>query len=958
MKRNMRKSLVVLFVLAFSFSGSVFAQIGTTAAKKTDLNTPIPLDRKVITGTLDNGLTYYIRENKLPEGRAEFHLALKAGSILETDAEVGLAPFTEHMAFNGTKYYPGNQMIDLLEKKGITFGREINAYTGFDQTVYQLTLTQTTPEYLKLGFEVLDGWASGLLMDGKEIDSERGVIIEEWRGRLGVGERFRVATWPITLKGSKYADRLPIGTLKNLQEFKHETIRGFYNEWYRPDLMAIILVGDFNGKEMEKQVKEIFGAIPKRENPKEREYFGIPNNVEPLIAIASDKEATSTSLSFFWKHDNKPTKTIGDYRTQHIVNNLFTGMLNARLGELAEKADCPFRRARVGRMNLYSPLVNVFLVDAAPKDNLSAIKSFQTALTELARVRQHGFLEVELERQKDEVLSAYERYANEESKTQSSRFASEYVNLFLDEEPAPGARAELRYVQDLMEGITLEEINALAKEWMTKENFVFELTGPEKADEKLPTEKDILNLYNNFFTLNTEQWVDNYVEEPLVAEELTPAAITKRFSKNLNDSLTYTEVTLANGVKVVMLPTNYKNDQIIMSSYSPGGNSLYGDDKVSAFTYAANIIDQSGLGNFTSSQLEKKLKGKQVGSTPGISELSESINGSSTPKDVETMFELTYMYFKSPRKDEETFDRITKNLKTQVRLMDANPQVAFMKKLLEVAYPGYTRAIKSSLPTIEDVEKMTLDEIYDIYTDRFKDASDFTFFFIGNFEVDELLPLVQKYLGNLPSINREEKWIDRSVPFAKGKGAYIVEKGVDKQGILYMMSEQSYEWNEQENIKVTALGRTLGITVREIIREKMGGTYSPSVQLSIEKLPNPKFGFIAAIQCDPDKAKKIEKETLKIVKNYTKKGTDAETLAKVKEQMIAEYKKNYSQENGFWLGALMNHYNEGRNLPRTIAEFEAAVNNITIDDIRATAAKYLQMTDYVSVTLKPEKAKK
>lgn len=955
MKKNMKRNVVVLFVLLFSLSGNVFAQFGATqGAKKTDMNAPIPLDKKVITGKLDNGLTYYIRENKKPEGRAEFQLALKAGSILETEAEVGLAHFTEHMAFNGTKYYPGNEMVDLLEKKGMTFGREINAYTGFDQTVYTLTLTQTTPEYLQIGFNVLDGWASGLLMDAKEIDSERGVIIEEWRGRLGAAERLREATWAVTLKDSKYKDRLPIGTLKNLQEFKHETIRNFHKEWYRPDLMAVILVGDFNGKEMEKKVKEIFGAIPKRENPKERVYYGIPDNKEPLIAIASDKEATTTSMSFFWKHPKVETKTLNDYRQQYLVNGLFNGILNARFSELAENKDCPFRGASVFYGSYYSPTGDVFYASARPKDNNTAATTFKTVLTELQRVKQHGFLEAELERQKDYILTKYEQYANEESKTNSSSFASEYVDHFIEGTPAPGAKVEYRYVKEWIEGVTLEEVNAMAEKWITKENFVFELTGPEKAGEKLPTEKDILNMYNNFFTEKTEPWVDNYVEEPLIAEELTLANITKRTQ---NNTIGFTEVTLSNGVKVVMLPTEYKNDQILMAAHSPGGNSLYPDEKLIPAAFAANIIDQSGLGNFTNSQLMKKLKAKNVSCTPSIAELSEGISGQSTPKDVETLFELTYLFFKAPRKDAETFERVTNNLKTQIRLMDANPQIAFFKKIFASAYPE-SRRIAKMYPTLEDIDKMTLDEVYDIYTDRFKDASDFTFFFVGNFDVETLLPYIQKYLGNLPSINRNESWKDTSTPFAKGKVQATVEKGVDKQGRLMMLKEMDYLWNDQENIKISALSKTLEITVREIIREKIGGTYSPYTNLSIEKLPSPQITLTVLIDCDPDNAKKIEKETVKIIKGYTKKGTDENTLNKVKEQMIAEYKKNYSQENGFWLNSLYNHFTEKRQLPRSIEEYEKAVMSITNEDIKAEAAKYLQMDNYVSVTLRPEKVKK
>ena len=516
----MKKSLLTMLLL-LAVAATSFAQLGNTAAKsakKSDLTAQVPVDKKVRIGHLDNGFTYYIRANKKPENIVQFRLVTNAGSILEEDDQQGLAHFCEHMAFNGTEHYKGNKMISILQSNGIEFGRGINAYTGFDQTVYYVELPSDKPDMVEMGFKILDGWAGKLLFDPDEIEHERGVIHEEWRGGQGAQDRLRKATFPIMLKGSKYAERLPIGLEEVILNFKREAIVRFFNDWYRPDLQAVIIVGDIDVDEMEAKVKQYFSSHPKKINPRPRLEFDIPKNVEPLIAIATDKEATNIDLTMFWKHDKAPQGTVGDYR-QSLVRNLINGMLTSRFKELCEKSTAPMIAADAGYGGFLGRSCDAFALSAMPKENRIE-DAARLLLTEMKRVDQHGFLESELERQKEEMLANYKKMAKEENKTQSNSFANEYTNHYLDHEVIPGIRQEYRYVQEFLPEITLEEVNAMVSQWITDENLVFYLTAPEKDGVKVPTADAAKKIIAEMKNVNTQPWVDNFNAAPLFDKQL------------------------------------------------------------------------------------------------------------------------------------------------------------------------------------------------------------------------------------------------------------------------------------------------------------------------------------------------------------------------------------------------------------------------------------------------------
>ena len=946
----MKKTFLMMLMVLMSCS-IAFAQLGNKSndsGKKSDLTEKMPIDKKVRIGKLDNGMTYYIRANKKPENRVQFRLVTNAGSVLEDEDQQGLAHFCEHMAFNGTKYFEGNTMISELQKNGIEFGRGINAWTAFDETVYYVDMPTDKPEMIEMGFKILDGWAEGLLFDPDEIEHERGVITEEWRGGLGANERMMKATFPIMLKGSKYAERLPIGQYDIIRNFQRPVIVRFYNDWYRPDLQAVVIVGDIDVKQMEAKVKEYFGKRPASVNPRPRPDFDIPGNTKPLIAIAQDKEATNTTIEMFWKHSKAANTTVGDYR-QSIVRSLINMMLTDRFTELCEKATSPAIAADAGYGGFLGRSCDAFTLYAIPKDGKAAEAS-EFLLKEIARVDAHGFLQVELDRQKEAYLSMMQKSAKEANKTQSVNLAQEYTNNYLEGEPIPGIMQEYKYAKEFVPEITLEEVNEMVKTWITDENFVYYLTAPDKV--KVPSTKDVKKMIKNMKKAKTEPWVDNFKDEPLFDKtlpEVTPS-ITKE-----NTALGYTEYTLPNGIRFIVKKTNYKEDEIRMDSYAWGGTSLYKDEEAFTAQMAASLIDDAGIANFSSSQLSKKLKGQNVGITPDINNLTQGFSGSCSPKDFETMLQLLNLYYEAPRKDQESFDKNIEALKTQIKFIEENPQVVFQKTWFKTIYPNDKRSIV--IPTEEDINKVTLDRAYEIFRERFCDASNQTFFFVGNIN-DEHIALIAKYLNNLPCNGKQkgEKFINRNPEFVKGIVRADAVKGTDNQGILLIYGEtDNFEPTQHNRMVISQLSDALEISALEIIREKMGGTYSPSVQVSASIYPEGEVTWLFYINCDPDNSANVEKAALEILNKYIAQGPDAETLAKVQEQTIAN-RETAMQENGYWMGQIMGsyEYNENRDDNGDLAKFAENVKSVTAQEIQQMAAKFINLKNYAVINLKPE----
>ena len=952
-------------LLAVLFTGTAFAQLpgGEKPAKKSDLNAQVPLDKKVRYGKLENGFTYYIRNNKKPENMIQFRLVSNAGSIMERDDQQGLAHFCEHMAFNGIKGYPHNTMIQKLQEHGVEFGRDINAYTSFDQTVYYVNMPANDPEMVKMGIEILDGWAGNILFDQKEIESERGVIHEEWRGGVGHGDRLRKKTWPIMLKGSLYADRLPIGKEEVIMHFERQSIVDFFNDWYRPDLQAIVIVGDLDGfeyagmkgdKAMEQKVKDVFSShqfLGKQKLP--RLSYEIPDNKEPLVAIATDKEATSTTLEIFWKHKKGPKSTVGAYRTM-LVRRLISMMINERFDELAQKPTAPMMYAGGGYGGFLGREIDVFEVSAAPKDG-RVNETAELLLKVMKQIDDHGFLQAELDRQKEEILSQYTKWAKEENKTQSNSFADEYTNHYLDNEPCPGIRQEWKYAKEFVPEVTLEECNALVKTWITDENIVFYLTAPEKDGVVVPTEQEALNILRNSKNVATEPWVDNFKDEPLFNEPVAQVAPIQTAS---NSTLGYTEYTCPNGVKFVVKKTELKADEILISSFSFGGTALYGDADFYQADNAAEFVDAGGIADFSATQLGKKLKGMNLSISPTIGGNTQGFSGNCSPKDLETTLQLINLYYTAPRKDQEAYEREIENTLQQIKFLLDNPQVAFIDKYIKTAYPNNKRIIR--FPTEEQVRSLDLDRMFEIYRERFAYANNQVFFFVGNVS-DSAVAMIANYLNHLPTLNAvvKDQIIDRTQKFAKGIVHAEAVKGIEKQGMLLMMGQKEVpnaELDTKTEMALHQLGECLSITVTEIIREKNGDAYSPSGAAGSSRSISSDKGaafWQFYIGLDPEKAKKVEKDCIKILKDYMKKGCDQKTLDKVQEQMIVQHDKSV-QNNSWWLGQIRNYYLTGEDGDWQVSEYNKVVKSITVDDIKAVAAKYIDLTNYVVVTLRPE----
>ena len=953
---------IASFLLAIVLCASAFAQLGNNKTEhRSDLSAPVPVDKKVIIGHLDNGFTYYIRDNRKPEQRIQFRLVSNAGSILERDDQQGLAHFCEHMAFNGIKGYPHNTMIQKLQEHGIEFGRGINAWTSFDETVYYVDIPSTDPEMVAMGIEILDGWAGNILFDQQEIESERGVIHEEWRGGVGHGDRMRKKTFPIVFRGSLYADRLPIGKEEVIMNFKRQAIVDFFNDWYRPDLQAIVVVGDlqdfeYNGlkgaKAMEQRVRDVFGQHAKAANPKPRPVFTIEGNLEPLVAIATDKEATSSALAFIWKRPKEPVGTVGDYR-RDLVASLVAMMVNERLGDLCEDPAAPMMAASAGRDGFIARYVREagdFTLSASPKES-RIDEAARLLLTEMRRLDQHGFLLSELERQKEALVSFYTQMAKEADKTESDVLAGEYTRHFLSGEVIPGIRQEWRYAKEFVPEVTLDECNRMISSWITDENLVVYLTAPERDGYRVPAEKDLRNIISDCRQAQTDPWVDTYKESPLFTDDV-PAVTPQRVLHN--DALDYTEYRCPNGVRFVVKKTDFQADEIIFSSQSFGGSSLYSDEDYYLVSNTADLIDASGIAGFTANEVGKKLKGRSLSVSPYIGSEEQGFAGYAAPKDLETALQLVCLYYSAPRTDPNVFARTTEQLRSQIKLVTDNPQVAFAQTYLRTVYPDDRRRVL--IPTEAQIASLDPDRALQIFRERFHDASGQVFFFTGNIS-DADIDLIARYLNHLPAdgSQRAERYIDRTPVFARGIVHGEAVKGIERQGMLIVQGEMDVDATKldpQTRVALDVLSNALEITTLEIIREKNGDAYSPSAGISYQRMPRGQVSWQFTIGCDPDKIQKIERDCLDILRQYQKRGCDEKTLAKAKEQMIVNYGTN-RQSNGYWNGQIASAYSfdEDRDY---LARYEEMVRSVTAKQLRNLAKKYINLKNYAAVSLRPE----
>ena len=952
MKKNLH--LIAVGALSFALAQPAIAQKkanaktpATKTAAKPVASQTLPNDPNVKIGKLPNGLVYYIRKNVEPKNRAELYLGNKIGSLMENEEQLGLAHFTEHMAFNGTTDFPKNEIINYLQKAGVRFGADLNAYTGFNQTVYQLPIPTDSAEVFKTGFKILANWAGKVTMDGKEIDNERGVIIEEDRQRgKNAQQRMSNQLLPFLLGDSQYAKRIPIGKVEVLQNFTHDKIRNFYKDWYRPNLQSVIAVGDFDVNEVEKLIIANFSELKNPANEKARTYYNIPDNVEPLIKIAVDKEQPYNVAQVIYKQKQGPIKTEADYRLQ-MVQGMVNNMLGARLTEITQKGNAPFLFAQ----SSYAPYqgglvwgVSALQTIAVAKSGAELKQALVAALAENERMAKFGFTAGELETVKKKMEAGIEKQFREKDKTKSAAYVQQYLDNFLVGTAIPSAEHTYELSKKLLQNITLTEINVAAKAMVTKTNQIVVVQAPEKEKENLPTEAALLAAIKTAGN-GVTAYVDNTVNKPLIAQAPKAGTIV---NETKNDKVGVTTLTLSNGVKVVLKPTDFKNDQVIFTSFGKGGASLASnDDFISAEN--ANLIAQSGVGDFNPTQLTKYLAGKNVSAGAYVDDLYQGFSGSASPKDLETAFQLIYARATNPRKDVEIFNKNISDFKVITANKGSNPSSVFADTVQAVMANYHKRGMPT---TLADIEKINIDKAYAFYKDRFADASGQTFVFVGNFDVEKIKPYITTYLASLPSSNKNENFVDNGVNPPKGKVSKTVKKGLEDKATVQLLFHDDYVYNAENNVMLDALKAALDIKITERLREKESGVYSPGVSLSVQKNPTAHYYFTISFNCAKANVDKLINAALEEVNAFAKNGVTAEDLQKFKSEELRQEELSL-RENGYWLGYLTNRLKYGDNIEQVLGN-TARINGVTVEATKAAAEKYLNGDNYIRLVLLPE----
>jgi zinc protease len=918
--------------------------LGSLVWAQDGLNQAIPLDPQVKFGVLPNGMTYYIRYNQKPKKRVELRLVVNAGSVLEDDSQRGLAHFVEHMAFGGTKKFPKNEIISYLQSIGVQFGNDLNAFTSFDETVYILPIPTDKPELVDKGLEILHEWASNVTFDSVEVEKERGVVLEEWRLGLGAEQRMMEKQFPVILKGSRYAERMPIGTEHNLKTFKHKDLVRFYKDWYRPDLMAVVVVGDIDPAQMEEKIKVLFGGLEVPKQAPKREFYPVPDHKEVRVTVASDKEAAFPSVRLVFKKAPVSIKTERDY-FERLKIEMIEGMLSERLEELRLSAEPPFSYVGVS----YSEFVrtkDAFSLDAMT-DGSKLKAALQALLTEARRVVLHGFVEQEFELYKKKYLAELESQYNERQKTESDDLAWEYVSHYLEGAPAPGIEYKYAFAKKYLDKITLDELHALAKQMITEENMVVIVQGPEKEGVKMPAEEEIRRMVQKL----RKKKVKPYQAKALAASlmqgiELNPGKVT---AERTIASLGVIEWTLSNGARVVLKPTNFKDDEILISAFSYGGTWLADEENLPSARFITNVVAESGVHQFSATELAKMLAGKNVEVDTYISNIFEGVSGKTTPKDLQTALELLHLCFVAPRYDPKAFRSVLQRNKAFITNLMTNPIYYF--------YDQQARLLSNYHPYgnawLPDYDKIDYDKGFAFYKERFADASDFTFFFVGNIDSEAFKPMVERYIASLPSLNRQEKWIDRGVRAPKGKIDTTFYKGSDAKSMVQIVFDGELPaYDEKDAFLLEMLGDLLDIKLIETIREEASGAYTVGAYGYLIKLPYAGYRFTISFPCAPERVDELTALTLAEIKKV-QEGEIAEVdLQKIKEQYRRKMEVQL-RTNKYWLDSLRGRY-LGQMDPEGILKWEEYMQSVTKQNLQTVAKKYLDTNAFIRAVLKPE----
>lgn len=940
MKHLFHSLLAVAFVLCAGFQQAVAQQMQFP---------PLPVDKNVRIGQLDNGLTYYIRHNKLPENRAEFYIAQKVGSILEEPQQRGLAHFLEHMAFNGTKNFPGDDkglgVIPWCETVGIKFGTNLNAYTSIDETVYNISNAPIDRTgVLDSCLLILHDWSNYILLKDDEIDKERGVIREEWRSRNSGMLRVYTDLLPTIYQSDKYADCMPIGSIDVINNFPYKDIRDYYHKWYRPDLQGIVIVGDIDVDTVEAKLKAVFADVQKPVNPAERTYYPVTDNKEPIVAIGTDKEVDDPSIEIYFKQDATPDseKNNVGYLASQYMTSMISSMLNARLSELVQSANPPFTRASSYYSDFFvAKTKEAFALSASSKaDGIET--ALKTLLQETERARRFGFTESEYARARANYLQSLESAYNEREKTKHGSYVREYVQNFLNGEPIPGIEAEYAMMNQLAPNIPLQAMNMVMQQLVPDSNQVVIIAGPAKEGLKYPTKEEVINLLKGMKDLDLQAYVDKVSDEPLMKEAPKGGKI---ISEKEGDIYGSTKLVLSNGVTVYVKKTDFKADEIRMKGTSLGGKSIFPDKDALNFAVMDNVIAVGGLGNFSQVDLTKVLAGKKVSVNAGLGATTENVFGTCSPKDFETMMQLTYLTFTAPRKDAEAFESFKNRMKAQLESAQANPLSSINDSLQKAMYNNHPRVV---MMKPEMVDQIDYDRILEMYNDRFKDASDFTFYFVGNIDLETAKPLIAEYLGALPAINRKETFKDTKMSIRKGvyKNEYAKEQQTPTATIVFLYSGKA-PYTLKNDILLSFATQVLDMVYTEEVREKEGGTYGVNCFGDLQKYPKEQLLLQIVFQTDPAKKDKLAGIVVDELKKLAAEGPSDVHLQKVKEYMLKKYADN-QKENGYWMNNLNDYFYYGMDMTEGYTDI---VNSITAKEIQKFVSDLLKQGNEIEVTM-------
>lgn len=907
----------------------------------------LPTDPTVKIGKLKNGLTYYLKENKRPENRVEFRLAIKAGSILEDDDQQGLAHFTEHMLFNGTKNFEKNELIDFLQKMGLEFGGDLNAYTGFDETVYILPIPTDNPGNIDKALTVLSDWAHQATFNNEEIDKERGVVLEEWRTGLGAGERMRAQIWPVTLAGSRYAERLPIGKPEIIKNFKYEATKRFYKDWYRPDLMGIIAVGDFDVAEMEKMIEKNFGVIKGPKRTRERKYYSRPDFEGTKIAVASDEEATGNTISVeFITPGKSETKNDLDAFRTGVMRGLYGRMMGQRLNELVQSEKPPFQfsfsnyGSTLGKDKLaYS--IYVSIKDGKFEQGLKA------AVSANERVRRYGFTKGELERAMASYRNGFERSLKEADKLESGRIVNQYVNHFLNGGNLLNASQRLQYLNEVLPTIKLEEINELVKGWIRDDNRTIEINAKASDADKIPTEAILIDILDN---AKNDQSIEPYTEEKLATNLMTsmPKA-GKVLSESTNEKTGIIKLVLSNGVNVFIKPTDFKNDEVRLTAFSFGGASLYTPDEVITIQNIDQVVAQMGIGEFNLADLNKFMTGKTASISTGVGVYEETVSGFSSVKDLETFMQLLHLKFTTVRRDEKAFKSWLTRTKNLYANVTSSPDFQFQSEMMKIMFGGSPWL---TFPTQENLDKIDFDRAIEVHKERFADANDFQFVFVGNVDMKTFKPLLEQYVASLPVKDTNESYKDIGLKLREGQIDENVYVGVDDKSQVRITISGDYDYNLENNGIMNAIAKLLRNKMNETLREEMGGVYGGGANVSQTGYPNPQFVFSINFPCKPENVDALTEAALNELEKIKSGDFSDEDLQKI----ITARKQNFDEsikQNGYWASMISSYLKNGDDLEGILKENERA-DAITKQAIIKAANQYLTNKNMIKVVKLPK----